>query len=53
MAHFSRLFQHFASAGNTRYDLTDRQGRYLEPGFAASDTTLWYDRFVYRVVFVT
>src|SRR5262245_65991976 len=29
MAHFPRLFQHFASAGDTRYDLADRKGRPL------------------------
>ena len=53
MAHFPRLFQHFASAGNTRYDFLDRQGRHRQRDFAAKKHDAWYDRFVCRMVFVT
>jgi DNA-binding MarR family transcriptional regulator len=31
MAHFSRLFQHFASAGDTRYDLADQKDALQSP----------------------
>src|SRR4029078_11439626 len=31
IAHVSRLFQHFAAAGDTRYDLADRKGLPLKP----------------------
>ncbi|HEX5518701.1 MAG TPA: hypothetical protein VFX32_13935, partial [Pseudolabrys sp.] len=36
MAHFSRLFQHFASAGDTRYDLADQKDALLKPSRAYS-----------------